>query len=503
MEHGITEVSKGNVDERGMREFLESVTERIRWKQARKPVERELKAHIQDQREDFEHDGMDGQQALDMAVKEMGDPVQIGNLMNRVHKPRMSWTLFAMVAVASLVGILLQLALLSVYRDRQSLRDAADSLVRIADSRAGEHFVKNQILYSALGIGIMLFIRRFDYRKLKKYVPVLAAGFSAFFILTACFSRESSGMWFRLGGISFNRRVLILLAIPIFALLIYRYKGEGCRAAAKLFAWNLLFTFPAFLMPAFSSAVIVSVSNLILFCIATAKGWFQISRRWVFGVTVAILGASALLAVGLVWSDTVSGALLADYQTERIRYLFGRGENGEYYNYQGMTAGEIMEGSKSFGYDSEILEDALVRMPGLGDDYTLVGLTAAFGSDVGILAVLLLSAIAAAAVVISLRQRDDCGKILGISCGLVFFFETLISVLMALRLMPSTMAILPFISQGGSQILVMYILTGLVLSIQRYRDITVHNEIAGQNKNAEAESRSFRLARLKITVEKM
>lgn len=491
-------VEAKSVDESGMREFLNSVTERIRWKQTRKPVERELKDHILDQSKDFEHGGMSGQQALDAAVKEMGDPVEIGVSMDRIHKPRMSWALFAMAVLASLVGIALQTMFLWAYN--QNVKGAAGGMLHIADRQISAGIVNDQIVYSMIGIGIMLIIRRFDYRKLKKFIPAIAMAFSAFFILIFFFSGQSSRMLVNIAGIVFNLRILILLAVPMFALLIYRYKGEGYGAVIKLFFWNILFTSIAFLVPVFYSAIIVAASDFILFCIAAAKGWFRISRKLVFGVTAVILGLCVFYVAGIVFSDTVSDAVLESYQSERIRYFFGKSENTEDYDYQGKTAREIIDGSQRLGYDSEILADAIERMPGLGNDYTLVGLTAAFGSYAGILAVLLLMAITTAAVRIAVRQRDDLGKILGIGCGLVFFFEILISVLTSLHLMPSAMAILPLISQGGSQIFVMYTMIGLVLSIQRYRDIAVHGDVG---ENEKIRSRSFEFAKLKITVEKV
>ncbi|MCD7835067.1 MAG: hypothetical protein LUG83_00085 [Lachnospiraceae bacterium] len=63
--------------------------------------------------------------------------------------------------------------------------------------------------------------------------------------------------------------------------------------------------------------------------------------------------------------------------------------------------------------------------------------------------------------------------------------------------------ILPFISQGGSQIFVMYILTGLVLSIQRNKSIAMYGTDGGMENAYGVYGRSFEIARLKITVEKV
>jgi len=494
-------IKEDAVDESGMVEFLNSVTEHIRWKQARKPVERELRDHILDQREAFEHCGMGGQQALDAAVKEMGDPAKIGASMDRIHKPRMSWTLLSMVVIASLMGIALQTALLIFSHDERNLGGTAFSMLKIADGQISAGILNNQIVYSVIGIVAMLIIRRFDYRRMKKSIPAIAIAFSVFFIVFLHFSQGYNGGRFWIAGIGFNMRILVLLAIPVFAMLVYRYKGEGYGAVIKLLLWAFLFIIFAFRVPAFSSAIILAVSFVILFGMAVAKGWFNVSRKIIFGTmaVIAVLGTLYLSAV--LFADSMGSKFMADYQIERLRYIFGMRTAAETeYDYQGSMAEEILNNSRQFGYDQDNLANALAGLPGLGSDYTLVGLTAAFGTGIGIFAALLLFAITIAVMRMSVKQGDDMGKILGAGCGLVLLSETLISVLMALHIIPCTMAVLPFVSQGGSQIFVMYIMMGFVLSIQRYRDLAINEKY---DKDEKICTRRIKLLKYKITVEKL
>ena len=47
------------------------------------------------------------------AVTDMGDPVEVGISLDRIHKPKVAWKLLVIVGILSLFGILLQQSILS------------------------------------------------------------------------------------------------------------------------------------------------------------------------------------------------------------------------------------------------------------------------------------------------------------------------------------------------------------------------------------------------------
>ena len=70
-------------------EYLKSLTEQIRTKRARIMVAEEVEAHIEDQKQDFMAHGLGEEEAESMAVVEMGDPVEAGVKLDRVHQDGM------------------------------------------------------------------------------------------------------------------------------------------------------------------------------------------------------------------------------------------------------------------------------------------------------------------------------------------------------------------------------------------------------------------------------
>ena len=92
-------------------EYLQILTDQIRCRMARDAVKEEYCAHIEDQMQDFMSEGMDRKEAEKAAVKEMGDPVETGNELDRIHRPVMPWGMIALVAALSIIGFVIQMTM--------------------------------------------------------------------------------------------------------------------------------------------------------------------------------------------------------------------------------------------------------------------------------------------------------------------------------------------------------------------------------------------------------
>lgn len=70
------------------KKYIQTVTEQIRCKRALPLVTKELEGHIEDQKSDYMKAGMNAEEAEEAAVLEMGDPVEVGVEMDRIHRPK-------------------------------------------------------------------------------------------------------------------------------------------------------------------------------------------------------------------------------------------------------------------------------------------------------------------------------------------------------------------------------------------------------------------------------
>ena len=104
-------------------------------------------------------------------------------------------------------------------------------------------------------------------------------------------------------------------------------------------------------------------------------------------------------------------------------------------------------------------------------DYILVSMCSIYGVFLTVAIVAGLLFIVMKIFHISIRQKNQLGMIVGLSCGLAFLMKITASILINLQLLPFFSISMPFLSYGGSGTIVSYILLGLVLSVYRYKNI--------------------------------
>ena len=56
----------------------------------------EIRGHIEEQAKEYQAEGMSKEDAEREAVRQMGDPVETGCALNRIHRPAFPWKLFVL-----------------------------------------------------------------------------------------------------------------------------------------------------------------------------------------------------------------------------------------------------------------------------------------------------------------------------------------------------------------------------------------------------------------------
>lgn len=122
-------------------------------------------------------------------------------------------------------------------------------------------------------------------------------------------------------------------------------------------------------------------------------------------------------------------------------------------------------------------------------DYILVSMCSFYGIFLTIAITAALIFLLLKIFKISIRQKNQLGMIVGVGCGLVLSLKTLFGILVSLHLVPYVGINIPFLSRGGTTIIISYLLLGLVLSVYRYKNLIP------------AQTRHPQKLRLKITLE--
>ncbi len=144
------------------RRYIQTVTDQIRCKRALPLVTKELEDHIEDQKSDYMKAGMEPEEAEEAAVLEMGDPVEVGIEMDRIHRPKMAWKMIGLIAILNLAGIVL------MYCMRTSiLSDAGNNPGDVESITSGIggniDYLKNIMWTIIAGLACMIGICYFDY----------------------------------------------------------------------------------------------------------------------------------------------------------------------------------------------------------------------------------------------------------------------------------------------------------------------------------------------------
>lgn len=437
-----------------MEEYLKAVIEQIRCKNVRPYVERELRDHLEDQINDNIASGMDKDEAVRAAVKDMGDPIETGIALDRVHRPSIAWGMIALVFVISIAAALIHFAIAS----------GAEGSVYNQSS-------KTMIMFGA-GFLVMLAIYFVDYTHVARFSKLIALCLIGLCIYARMFGTYINGaqLWVRAFFIDINVEAVMMLYVPVFAGILYKYRNGSATSSKrhsavfdfiKILFWMIVPVFLVMQMPALVTALMMLISMLTLLTIATSKGWFKVSKPtaiasiWGVFVGLPVIGSVVMFF----------GNGLADYQKARLVAFFtGSGEA----NYLTNVLRNVASSCRLYGSNGV---DASITIPEYNSAYVLSYISITYGLIAGILIACALAALIAIVFGISLKQKNQLGMLMGCGCGMVLLVTTLINIFQNLGWFPPSRTFLPLMSSGGSYIIVTYILIGIVLSIYKYKSI--------------------------------
>ncbi|MBE6759641.1 MAG: hypothetical protein E7554_06055 [Ruminococcaceae bacterium] len=416
-----------------IRSFLDTVSRQIRWKRARAPLTVELENHIIDRTESLTESGISPVEAEAQAVREMGDPEDIGLALDRVHRPSPNWGLLGCAAALLLSGMALMWAL----GDR------------------GTYF-QPMLIYSALGIAALIVGYFLDY--------TLLAGIPGWGIFAVC----GVLMYLPILGNHFMTAAAQLChMLPVlFIPLVYRTRsGEKKDIIVMLAAFIACQLAAGFSHQWMSLSVymIVVCGGLVIY--AALNGWFRKrTAKTVFGAFAPPAAMFALLCTVSFSSlerRLMEGALFPEddpmgmgWVALRVRELIGTSQ---------------FIGS---GDTSELMESFLQP----GELRSVNHLLAVAVHEYGYILLIILGALLCAAGAMLVRgvRRQSCGlgKLTMLCIGLCFGLRTAFYLLCNLGFTFITFEGIPLFSYCGKLTVIDMFMLGILLSVFRTESIT-------------------------------
>lgn len=439
-----------------MREYLETLSSQIRCKKARPMIVEEIQNHIEDQAEAYKAEGMEEKKALEKAVLEMGDPVEAGVALDRVHRPRMQWELVILVVLLSLMGLLIQIVIF-----KGSCMGNEGDAIDIRNS-----YILNAVMNMLISFGIMAVVCAIDYTFLAKHPVVLWWGSC---LLLFCYHFLYGYRMLMRNAFAYYMMTLI---IPVFAAIVFRYRGQKTKGFFKCIGLLAVMVLVLHISRApISGMMEMMAAVLLILTIAIIKGWFGGRKAGKLALIWApTLGIPAVLSI-IAFHTNENIHILAEYQAARIRAIFTQSEA---VGYHVTVVREEMDKITMFGTG----QLPLTELPSIQNDYVVTAMFTYFGT---ILSVLVLGVVAYfiwKIFHISFRQKNQLGFMISISCGGLFLIKSLNYLISNLGFYSvfSQMS-MPFLSYGLGNAMVNGVLVGLLLSVYRNTNIVSEKNI--------------------------
>lgn len=440
-----------------MEEYLKTLLEQIRCKKAHASIYHELKGHMEEQIDENEAQGMSKEEAVKEALKDMGDPVQVGVEMDQTHRPQMAWKLILAIGILTLLSIFAQ------YLITKNLPQENNT-----------YFFRHHIFNAVISFLAMIAIYRIDYSLIGKYAKWIATAFLLFaaFQIFIVNYRVNGMLYMRIFSHPFTISPFFFLYVPIFGAILYHCRGKGLSALPKIFIWMALPLFLTLRLPNLGLTVSLFFMLAGLLTIAVWKEWFTIPKKKFLAV---FWGISFLAPIALVIILMQTGNLTA-YQEIRIRKLFDQGE----ISYIQQALQNTMQSCTFIGESGK--PSLLLEVGNI--EYPLSILAAYYGIFITLLVLLPLFLFIRKIFRISSSQKNQLGMMMGYGCGMVFFVSAFWNTIVTTGLVPPTYTFLPLFSYGGATMLVSYILLGIVLSIYRYKNVLSEKYMYKKNWDA-------------------
>ncbi len=432
-------------------DFLEAIQVQIRCKKARCFIIEEMEQHIEDQKDAYMNDCDDDKTAMSKACEQMGDPVAIGKQLDRIHRPRMEWSILLAVLVLCSLGILAQISLGNMIKN-----------VNLPNSVN----IEKHILFMALGFLLMLVAYFLEYSFIGKYSKILCLLFWIGFVFYAPLNNivnDSFRYIYPYG----------LLFIPIYGGILYAYRDKGYTGLIKCLMISI-FSFMIELKFVVQCSVYLGIlfSSLIMLSIAVIKNWFGTSRKIAMAVTWGWLPIS----YGLLTLLNIN--IFNTYQIVRLKETIKALLQIGLYNhdYQINRAINIISHAKLFG-GSNLFNEKYI--PGFNTEYLLTYIIGKWGLVAGILIIVLFIALIGRMIYLAYHLKNSLGMFVGLGCSLVYALQGSIYILSNLGVQFVAQINLPFVSYGGSSLLINFSVLGLMLSIFRNTNIVKEERYTG------------------------
>lgn len=419
-------------------DFIKQILEKIKYKKIHPYIECEIQDHIEMLKEEYIQEGLNEQEAYNKAILHMGDAQQIGTKLNETHKPHTEWAVIVLVASLLITSFIITIIVKSTIKEYIDI-----SLIR-------------KLIYMIISIIAFICSYFLDYKVLKRYSLSIYLFAIALMAFTQIFGLKINGKRFLLG---FNiLPILILFWLLSYIVIAQKFfnKKNNWLNTSLFFVATII---PIILIKSLSAynALVLIVGFLSIISFYIYKDYnikTKIKKIIVLCTTLAVCAIPIIYKV-----------FKYEYIQQRIKSLM-------FHNKYQLYIKELIENAKLFG-SSDISQNEVFKSFVFSNrfNFNLTLLITKAGLISGVLLIIIIALMMIRMFRIVLSVREEYGKILSISILAVFSMKFIINILISLGLLPVADSYMPFITDGGSHLIMDMSMLGIFLGVYRRKDI--------------------------------
>ena len=317
-------------------------------------------------------------------------------------------------------------------------------------------YVKNQGIFLIVGIIIMYIVSKIDYKKYYKYASKIFLVCFALIILVLFVGTERNGSksWFGVGSFGIQPSEFMKLAMIIFtSKYLYNNRkdiGNIKKGVLPILGLTLIVFLLIMLQPDFGTGVILvmGVIGLLFVGGVDLKFFLKIGVLGVAGIVGLILAAPYRLKRILSFLNPWSDPLGSGFQIIQSLYAIGPG------------------GLFGYGFGGSRQKHFYLPEPQTDFIFSIIS------EEFGFMGVLIVSGLFAFIIYEAIKITLNCENLFGkyLAFGIIFMlgFQAVLNLSVVIGLIPVTGVTLPFLSYGGSSLLITLASMGIILNISRH-----------------------------------
>jgi cell division protein FtsW len=361
-------------------------------------------------------------------------------LLNTVERPWDGWLL---VAVCALVGI----GVVMIY--------SASGITASWATSDSMFYLKRQAIYVVLGFGFLIAGLKIDYHWFQRGAYHIFITTLILLVLVLFIGTEVNGArrWIRLSFINIQPAEIAKIAVTFLLAYSMAKKQDMIKSFAIGFLPHVLVVLFVIgllmLQPDFGSSVLITLLTGVMLFYAGTR-WQYIAAGIVLAagaIVVAVMSADYRMARYLAFLDPWGNQSTSGYQLIESLISIGSG---------GLSGRGLGEGLGKLGFVPELHTDFIGTA--IAEELGFFGIA---------LVIFLFLVFACRGFLIAMHARDYFGRYTAFGLTFIITIQAAVNLCVISGLLPTKGLTLPFISFGGSSLLLCMFATGVLLNISK------------------------------------